>query len=77
MSKLKTNIKVAVAEIHVRWPESKYDGHRNIWILKPINKSRGYGVVLMKELDKICDHVSRHTENKYIIQKYCGEFGFL
>lgn len=73
MEKLKTNIKICVAEIHVYWPESKYDGHRNIWILKPINKSRGYGVVLLKDIEKICDHVVRHTENKYIIQKYCGE----
>lgn len=74
MEKLKTNIKIAVAEIHVYWPESKYDGHKNIWILKPINKSRGYGVVLMRDIDKIFDHVVRHTENKYIIQKYCGKF---
>ena len=76
MSKLRTNIKIAVAEIHVYWPESKYDGHCNIWILKPINKSRGFGVVLMKDIDKICDHVMRHTENKYIIQKYCGKGSF-
>lgn len=73
IEKLKTNIKIAVAEIHVYWPESKYDGHKNIWILKPINKSRGYGVVLMKDIEKICEHVIRHTENKYIIQKYCGK----
>lgn len=73
MEKLKMNIKIAVAEIHVYWPESKFDGHRNIWILKPINKSRGYGVVLMKDIDKILSHVVRHTENKYIIQKYCGK----
>lgn len=73
MEKLKTNIKIAVAEIHVYWPESKYDGHKNIWILKPINKSRGYGVVLMRDIDKIFDHTVRHTENKYIIQKYCGK----
>lgn len=73
MEKLKANIRIAVAEIHVYWPESKYDGHKNIWILKPINKSRGYGVVLLRDVDKICDHVVRHTENKYIIQKYCGK----
>jgi tubulin monoglycylase TTLL3/8 len=76
MEKLKTNVKVAVAEIHVYWPESKYDGHKNIWILKPINKSRGIGVVLMKDIEKIFDHVIRHTENKYICQKYCGKFAF-
>lgn len=73
MSKLRENIKICVAEIHVNWPHTKYDGYRNIWIVKPINKSRGYGVVLMKDLCKIFDHVSRHPENKYIIQKYCGK----
>lgn len=74
MQKLKTKVQIAVAEIHVHWPESKYDGFQNIWILKPINKSRGYGVVLLKEAEKIFDHVTRHTENKYIVQKYCGKF---
>lgn len=70
IDKLKTNIKIVVAEIHIYWPDSKYDGHKNIWILKPINKSRGYGVVLMKDPDKMFEHVQRHTENKYIVQKY-------
>lgn len=74
MEKLKTTIRICVAEIHVNWPESKYDGYKNIWILKPINKSRGYGVILMKDIEAICDHVNMHTENKYIIQKYCGKF---
>ena len=73
MEKLKMSIRIAVAEIHVYWPESKYDGHRNIWILKPINKSRGFGVVLLKDVEKIFDHVVRQTENKYIVQKYCGK----
>jgi tubulin monoglycylase TTLL3/8 len=39
-------------------------------ILKPINKSRGFGVTLMNNIDNILDHVTRHSENKYIIQKY-------
>lgn len=30
MEKFKTNIRVAAAEIHVYWPESKYDGYRNL-----------------------------------------------
>lgn len=42
----------------------------NYRILKPINKSRGYGVVLMKHVNEIFDHVHRHQENKYIVQKY-------
>jgi Tubulin-tyrosine ligase family len=71
--KLKTKIKIAVAEIHFYWHDSKYDGYNNIWILKPINRSRGFGVVLMRDCEKIFDHVLRHSENKYIVQKYIGE----
>lgn len=31
MDKLRAKIKVAVAEIHVHWPYSKYDSSNNIW----------------------------------------------
>lgn len=41
------------------------------WILKPINRSRGYGVVLVEDCSRIFEHVLRHSENKYIVQKYC------
>lgn len=75
MLKLKEKVKIATAEIHVYWPETLYDGHSNLWILKPINKSRGFGVVVMKDVEKIFDHVVRHVENKYIVQKYIGRFG--
>lgn len=30
MEKFRTNIRVAAAEVHVYWPESKYDGSRNL-----------------------------------------------
>ena len=74
VEKLKAHVKVAIAEININWHQSRYDGHRNLWIIKPVNKARGYGVVLMKEADKVLDHVFRHSENKYIAQKYIGEF---
>lgn len=73
MHKLKEKIKIATAEIHVYWPDTLFDGHSNLWILKPINRSRGFGVVVMKDVEKIFDHVIRHVENKYIVQKYVGE----
>ena len=74
VEKLKAHVKVAIAEININWHQSRYDGHRNLWIIKPVNKARGYGVVLMKDADKVLDHVFRHSENKYIAQKYIGEF---
>jgi hypothetical protein len=73
LQKLKENVKIATAEIHVYWPDSIYDGHFNLWILKPINRSRGFGIVILRDVEKIFEHVVRHSENKYIIQKYIGE----
>jgi glutathione synthase/RimK-type ligase-like ATP-grasp enzyme len=73
MVKLKTNIQLMATDINIYWPESKYDGYYNIWILKPINRSRGFGVLLFKEIEKLFEHVMKHTENKYIVQKYVGE----
>ncbi|CAO1413336.1 unnamed protein product [Diamesa hyperborea] len=70
VEKLKAHVKVAIAEININWHQSRYDGHRNLWIVKPVNKARGYGVVLMKDAEKVLDHVFRHSENKYIAQKY-------
>jgi tubulin monoglycylase TTLL3/8 len=71
--KLKFNLKVITSQIRTYWPESKYDGNFNIWILKPINRSRGIGVKLMKDCEKMFDFVLKHTENKYIVQKYVGK----
>jgi hypothetical protein len=33
LEKLKTQVKIAVAEIHFYWPDSKYDSSHNIWYL--------------------------------------------
>lgn len=77
LQKLKENVKIATAEIHVYWPDTTFDGHFNLWILKPINRSRGFGVVVMRDVEKIFDHVIRHVENKYIVQKYIGEFNIV
>lgn len=70
VEKLKADVKIAIAEININWHQSRYDGHCNLWIIKPVNEARGYGVVLMKEADKVV----KHSENKYIAQKYIGEF---
>lgn len=76
MVKLKTNIQLMATDINIYWPESKYDGYYNIWILKPINRSRGFGVLLFKEIEKLFEHVLKHTENKYIVQKYVGKWEY-
>lgn len=72
IEKLKTALRYAIHDIYMHWPERKYDGYKNVWILKPSNKCRGFGIILMDQYDRILEHVMRHTETKYMVQKYIG-----
>lgn len=52
------------------------DGSLNIWILKPGNKSRGRGIVLMNKLDDILAKVNptnKTTDTRFVVQKYIGQ----
>lgn len=33
LEKLKSKIKIAVAEVHVNWPDSRYDSSKNVWLV--------------------------------------------
>lgn len=50
------------------------DGMLNIWIVKPGNKSRGRGIVLMNRLEDVLNKVnpSNKTDSRYVVQKYIG-----
>ncbi|KAJ8683626.1 hypothetical protein QAD02_019418 [Eretmocerus hayati] len=55
------------------WPQLEMDGTQNVWILKPGNKSRGRGIVLLNKLDDIIARVSpsnKSTDTRFVIQKY-------
>lgn len=73
MEKLKKAIEITADNIFEHWPNRMFDGFKNIWILKPSNKSRGYGIVVMDNDSRIMEYVQRHTENKYLVQKYIGK----
>ena len=51
------------------------DGIMNIWILKPGNKSRGRGIVLMNKLEDVLDKVNpaNKADNIFVVQKYIGQ----
>lgn len=52
-------------------PQSRIDGERNVWLLKPAGKSRGRGIELSSRLDKILDvAVGRGAEARWVVQKY-------
>lgn len=50
------------------------DGTLNIWILKPGNKSRGRGIVLMNKLEDVLAKVNpaNKTDIRFVVQKYIG-----
>nr|KAF7439384.1 hypothetical protein H0235_001775 [Vespula pensylvanica] len=54
------------------WPQIDMDGIMNVWILKPGNKSRGRGIVLMNKLDQVIAKVNPSTkaDARYVVQKY-------
>ncbi|KAL3280885.1 hypothetical protein HHI36_004113 [Cryptolaemus montrouzieri] len=60
--------KAILKDVAKYWTEYDTDGHRNIWILKPGNKCRGRGIILvkyLKEVEKIMN-----LKLKYVVQKY-------
>lgn len=56
--------------------QSKIDGIRNIWILKPGNNSLGRGIVLKNSLIDILTKINQaaRESTQYVIQKYIGMF---
>lgn len=68
--------KRCLADISMHWPQSSLDGELNIWIVKPSNRCRGRGIVLMNDIKKIIAHVNPPVLNKgrYVVQKYIGNW---
>ena len=57
------------------WPQLDMDGIMNIWILKPGNKSRGRGIVMINQLEDVLAKVNpaNKTDNRFVVQKYIGQ----
>lgn len=56
------------------WPQIDMDGVMNVWILKPGNKSRGRGIVLINKLEDVVARINPtgKSEARYVVQKYIG-----
>ncbi|KAL0118147.1 hypothetical protein PUN28_009073 [Cardiocondyla obscurior] len=54
------------------WSQIDMDGIMNMWILKPGNKSRGRGIVLMNKLEDVVAKVNPtgKPDTRYVVQKY-------
>ncbi|KAF7274999.1 hypothetical protein GWI33_012283 [Rhynchophorus ferrugineus] len=57
-------------EIRPHIPCFDMDGYMNIWILKPINSSRGIGIHVCRTLQYILDVIKKNPNRRYVIQKY-------
>jgi tubulin monoglycylase TTLL3/8 len=67
--------KRALDKIKVLWPQYGLDGVLNIWIIKPGNKCRGRGIMLMNNIKQIISIVNpplSATKSRYVVQKYIG-----
>ncbi|CAG5096461.1 Similar to TTLL3A: Tubulin glycylase 3A (Drosophila melanogaster) [Cotesia congregata] len=54
------------------WQQLDMDGVLSIWILKPGNRSRGRGIVLMNKIEDIIAKISpaNKSDTRYVVQKY-------
>ncbi|KAH8298119.1 hypothetical protein KR018_007020 [Drosophila ironensis] len=61
-----------VDKMKLHWPQYSLDGYQNLWIVKPANKCRGRGILLMDNLKKILGVVnpSIASKSRYVVQKY-------
>lgn len=55
-------------------PQLDMDGVMNVWIMKPGNKSRGRGIVLLNKLEDVLAKMnpSSKSDTRYVVQKYIG-----
>ncbi|KAK1122428.1 hypothetical protein K0M31_009650 [Melipona bicolor] len=55
--------------------QSQIDGMRNVWIIKPGDKSLGKGIVLKSSLQEILSKINQATKEctQYVVQKYIGK----
>ncbi|XP_063708466.1 tubulin glycylase 3B-like [Culicoides brevitarsis] len=60
----------AAEQIKLFWPETKIEGYRNIWIVKPDGCVDGEGIIMSDEFRKIKSHVEQHDDFVFVIQKY-------
>ncbi|EDW78060.1 uncharacterized protein Dwil_GK24216 [Drosophila willistoni] len=61
-----------IDKMKIHWPQYSLDGYQNLWIVKPANKCRGRGILLMDNLKKILGVVnpSIASKSRYVVQKY-------
>ncbi|KAF7992932.1 hypothetical protein HCN44_005713 [Aphidius gifuensis] len=58
--------------MRIYWQQLDMDGIQNIWILKPGNKSRGRGIVLVNKIEDVIAKINpaNKSDTRFVVQKY-------
>ncbi|XP_017473651.1 PREDICTED: tubulin glycylase 3B isoform X1 [Rhagoletis zephyria] len=59
-----------LAKLEERRRDYKWDGYRNLWILKPGYQCRGLGIIIQGSIDEILQWATNNPQRRYIAQKY-------
>lgn len=69
--KISYKIRTLADNIRYYWPQHKYDGYNNVWILKPGCANRGEGILITDEYRRLFRHIrSDPKHRKFVVQKY-------
>ncbi|XP_063708384.1 tubulin glycylase 3B-like [Culicoides brevitarsis] len=53
------------------WPQHRYDGYNNVWILKPGSANRGEGICVTDETRRMFRRIRNDDKHrKFVVQKY-------
>lgn len=64
-------IRALAENIRYYWPQHKYDGYNNVWILKPGCANRGEGIIVTDDYRKLFRQIRNDPKHRrYIVQKY-------
>lgn len=58
-----------LSKLEERFPQTKMNGRKNIWVVKPAGLSRGRGIELFSSYHEIVHHL-KTRDFSYVIQKY-------
>ena len=58
-----------LSKLEERFPQTKMNGMKNIWVVKPAGLSRGRGIELFSSYHEIVHHL-KTRDFSYVIQKY-------
>lgn len=62
-------LKFLAEQVLEMWPSRRYDGTRNVWLLKPTNSSQGQGIIVTDNEKCIRSHL-HNLKKKFVVQKY-------